>query len=194
MTGGIGSGKSTVASIFSDLGISVFDADQIARTITSSDQGYVGELVKRFGNRILFPDGTVNRQVLRSIVFSDTKALSFIEAQLHPRIKELLRNYSRKAVSPYAIVVVPLLFEKKFADIVDRTICIDLPENLQIIRTMERDNTTEESVKKIVDCQLSRMERRVLADDLLYNPEGISEKKRIVLIFHNLYLNLAGAL
>lgn len=191
LTGGIGAGKSIIASFFAKFGVPVIDADLITRDIWENDPLFIQNMREHFGNDVVISSCGINRAKIRDIVFSDPAELNFIEEILLPRIRNELQRTILSFNSPYVIAVVPLLFEKGFDDLADRTLCVDLEQDLQIIRAAERDNTTTEKIRMIMSMQLSRCERRNKSDDIIYNCESLYEKGCAVKKFHEFYLQRA---
>lgn len=191
LTGGIGSGKSTIAAFFSELGVEVVDADTIARSVLNVYPELLQEIFAAFGTDVKNSDGTLNRRKLGRIVFADHKKLDQLEQILHPKIRFLLLSHAYKATSAYVIVMVPLLFEKSLDVLMDRVLCIDLEEESQVTRTIERDGTTEDYVRLVMKRQISRWERRRRSQDILYNSGTEKFKRQLVRKFHDFYLSEA---
>ncbi len=180
ITGGIGSGKSTVAEMFHALGVTVFDADVEARALANKGTPAFDEIVATFGATILDANGDLNRAKLRDMIFKDSAAKRRLENILHPRVKASLRaKIGALAPSPdtYCIVVIPLLFEAQHTDLADRILVVDAPEELQISRTSARSGLAREDVRAIMAAQWSRDRRLAGADDVIYN-EADSEQLR----------------
>ena len=192
VTGGIACGKTATSNVFRSLGITVIDADIIARKVVEPGSKLLCELVKIFGNDILNPDGSLNRKRLRDLVFSDKKALAALNALMHPAIHAELERQANLASSVYTVLVIPLLFEHHLESFVDRILVLDVKEETQIKRVMERDGSSREIAKEILKNQISREKRRELADDLI-ETDGLllSELKELVLNLHTKYLQLA---
>ncbi len=174
LTGGIGSGKSTVADRFAARGIPVVDTDLIAHQLLR-DAGIRDALVQRFGSEILDAGGEVDRRKLGRRVFGDDEALRALEAQLHPRIRDEVAQRLRELDADYAIVVVPLLVEKGRYEFIDRVLLVDCDEALQRERAMARDGASSEQIQAIMDRQASREDRRRLADDLIDNSGSLAD-------------------
>ena len=174
LTGGIGSGKSTVADRFAARGIPVVDTDLIAHQLLR-DAGIRDALVQRFGSEILDAGGEVDRRKLGRRVFGDDEALRALEAQLHPRIRDEVAQRLRELDADYAIVVVPLLVEKGRYEFIDRVLLVDCDEALQRERAMARDGASREQIQAIMDRQASREDRRRLADDLIDNSGSLAD-------------------
>lgn len=169
LTGGIGSGKSTVADLFAALGVPVIDTDQISREIVAPGSSALRDIIKRFGPEILTSDGHLDRKRLRENIFGDAADRAWLEQLLHPRIGEELQRRLANLRDVYAVVVVPLLFESGFDAFVDRVLVVDAPEEQQIARASARDNVSREQVIAVLRAQMSREERLQRADDVIVN-------------------------
>lgn len=171
LTGGIGSGKSTVARAFGELGIGWVDADDVAREVVAVGEPALAAIAEHFGTDVLNSDGTLNRSALRSIIFEDPAQRQWLESVTHPRVRErLLLHLDRlQAQSPYVLLVSPLLFESGQDKLVDRTLVIDVPESLQLARTLARDGVSESQVRAILAAQLPREERLAKGNDVIDN-------------------------
>lgn len=192
LTGGIASGKSTVAKFFGALGVPILDSDQIARDVVEPGQPPLERLVERFGPGILTADGHLDRPALRNIVFSDPKARADLEALTHPAIGAAMEAQSAAAGGPYQILVIPLLVEKNLASHVDRVLVVDCDEELQIRRLRERDGSTPEQVAAILKAQAPRAARLKAADDVIRNDADLSAVRDQVTALHARYLELAA--
>lgn len=172
LTGGIGSGKSTVARAFETLGAAWVDADDVAREIVLPDEPALLAIQHRFGDQIMHQDGTLNRAALRDIIFKDPEQRQWLESETHPRIRErLLQHLARLKAqgAPYVLLVSPLLFESGQHALVHRTVVVDVPQALQLSRTQQRDGVSESQVRAILAAQLSREQRLAKADDVIDN-------------------------
>ncbi|PCF97500.1 dephospho-CoA kinase [Vreelandella nigrificans] len=171
LTGGIGSGKSTVARAFGSLGIGWVDADDVAREVVAPGEPALTAIAQRFGNKALNSDGTLNRAALRSIVFDDPTERQWLESVTHPQVREriLLHLERLQRQSPYVLLVSPLLFESGQDALVNRTIVVDVPVDLQLKRTLQRDGVSKAQVHAILAAQLPREERLAKADDIIDN-------------------------
>jgi dephospho-CoA kinase len=172
LTGGIGSGKSTVARAFAALGAAWVDADDVAREIVAPGEPALEAIIKRHGNAVLQQDGTLNRAALREIVFAATAEREWLESVTHPRVRErLLAHLERLQATPaaYVLLVSPLLFESGQHALVDRCLVVDLPAALQLERTLARDNVSREQVEAILATQLSREKRLSYGCDVIDN-------------------------
>ena len=194
LTGGIGSGKTTIAGIFASLGAGIVDADAASREIMLPGSSVFSAVAEKFGKGVVAPDGTLDRRHLRSIVFSSPEALSFLESVTHPAIMQLMSEKMASIDAPYVIAVVPLLFEKHFDSLVRRTLAVDLDESLQLSRTVERDSSSPESVMAIMSHQLPRGRRAVMADDIIYNDPDPEVKRASVSMLHRRYMSLAAGM
>ncbi len=171
LTGGIGSGKSTVARAFGSLGIGWVDADDVAREVVMPGEPALAAIREHFGNDVLHADGTLNRAALRSIVFDNPVERKWLESVTHPRVRErILVHLERlQRQSPYVLLVSPLLFESGQDKLVDRTVVVDVPLELQLSRTRARDDVSEAQVHAILAAQLPREERLTKANDVIDN-------------------------
>jgi len=169
MTGGIGSGKSTVANLFSSLGVPVIDADELARQVVVPGQPAYEEILRLFGSGTVLQSGELDRRQLRERAFSDPAARVHLEEIVHPRVYAKMKQQLDSLDAAYAIVVVPLLIESGGRDLVDRVLVVDSPEQLQISRTSRRDGTDPEVIEKILAAQLDRGARLSAADDVIEN-------------------------
>jgi dephospho-CoA kinase len=192
LTGGIASGKSTVARLFGALGVPIIDTDQIAREVVEPGQPPLERLVERFGKGILTPDGHLDRPKLREIVFSDPKARTDLEALTHPAIGTAVEALSAAAGGPYQILVIPLLVEKGLGTRVERVLVVDCPQELQIQRLQVRDGSTLEQAQAILNAQTSRAARLKAAHDVIRNESDIASLRDQVSALHRRYLELAG--
>ena len=192
LTGGIGSGKSAAAEHFAALGVHVVDADHAARWVVEPGRPALSQIAEHFGEQVLQADGQLNRGALRALIFSDPEQRRWLEALLHPLIREEIADNLAQAQSPYAILVSPLLIESGQYTTTQRVLVIDVPQALQIQRTLKRDNTSEEQVHAILKVQASREDRLRHADDVLTNDRDLEALKTEVERLHHFYLTLSG--
>ncbi|MFP3925276.1 dephospho-CoA kinase [Pseudomonas sp. W5-36] len=192
LTGGIGSGKSAAAQCFVDLGVHLVDADHAARWVVEPGRPALAQIAEHFGPSVLQADGTLNRSALRELIFKDPQQRLWLESLLHPLIREEIRQYLARAESAYAILVSPLLLETSQHQMVQRVLVIDVPESVQIQRTVLRDKTNEEQVRAILKAQASREERLSRADDVIVNDRDPAWLKSEVERLHHFYLTLRG--
>ncbi|WP_296178888.1 dephospho-CoA kinase [Pseudomonas sp. UBA1879] len=192
LTGGIGSGKSAAAQCFVDLGVHLVDADNAARWVVEPGRPALAQIAEHFGEGVLQADGTLNRGALRELIFNDPQQRVWLEGLLHPLIREEIRQYLARAESPYAILVSPLLLETTQHQMVQRVLVIDVPEAVQIERTVLRDKTNEAQVRAILKAQASREERLSRADDVIVNDRDPIWLRSEVERLHHFYLTLRG--
>ncbi|HVV69196.1 MAG TPA: dephospho-CoA kinase [Patescibacteria group bacterium] len=192
LTGGIGSGKSTVASLFAKLGVPVIDADIIAREVIA-DSIITKEIMQHFGSQVLHESGSLDRQILRKIVFEQPKERRWLEALLHPLIITEMQRQVDKLQSPYCLLVIPLLIEATLSyALVDRILVVDTSEGIQIKRTEARDHLTAEEVQRILDSQATRAQRLQQADDVIVNAGDLETLAAEVKQLHQHYLALSS--
>lgn len=193
ITGGIGSGKTTVANQFAALGIEVVDADLIAREVVAPGTPALAAITSHFGPEILTEQGLLDRRVLRERIFSDPAAKFWLNALLHPIIRSEMLRQCAAVSSPYCLLVVPLLVENRLTELADRVLVIDVDEATQIERTCHRDGVSREQAQAILASQASRSERLAMADDVLDNQSGTTETIRArILALHETYLAFAS--
>lgn len=192
LTGGIGSGKTTVSDLFSELGIDVVDADVVSRQLTAADGGAMLEIIKQFGPEAASPDGSMNRRFMRELVFSDPSAKTALENILHALIRRECQRQLDASKSPYTILSVPLLIESPFwRSSIDRLLVVEAPEALRIERVVRRSHLTPEAVKKIISTQATTAQRLDAADDVIENVGTFEILKASVLKLHAMYLSLS---
>jgi len=191
LTGGIGSGKSTVARMFAELGITVIDADVIAREVVEVGKPAYQEIFRHFGSDILNEDKTINRSKLREIIFADSNKREWLEKLLHPIIRQELFSQADQAKSAYCILIIPLLFETKLETDVDRILVIDASEELQTQRVSERDKVPAEQIQATIQAQISRQQRLEATHDVIDNNQSIADLQNQVEALHRSYLALA---
>jgi dephospho-CoA kinase len=190
LTGGIGSGKSTVAKLFADLGAPIIDADELARQVTVPGTQTLQTIAQHFGQSILKKDRTLDRAKLADIVFHNKSERLWLEQLLHPLIqKEMLRQII-KLNAPYCILVIPLLAETKNVHFLDRIVVVDAAEELQIQRVQARNQLSLPQIKAILQSQTSREERLKMADDIIKNESSLEALTKAVRDLHEKYLKL----
>ena len=189
LTGGIGSGKSTVADLFAELGTPVIDTDSIARQLTAPGGAALDEIRAAFGEAVMQADNSLDRAALRRRVFADVAARRQLEAILHPRIRQVVEQTLAKLVAPYALVVIPLLVETgSYREMLRRILVVDCPEELQIARVMARSGLELDEVKSILVAQAGRAERLAAADDVIVNTTSLEALRTQVATLHQRYL------
>ncbi len=192
LTGGIGSGKSTVADVFAELGVPVIDTDLIAHQLTAQNGEALKEIRESFPDAVMRADGTLDRAVMRRIVFGDAAARKQLEAILHPRIRQEVEHRLNQLHSPYAMIVIPLLVETHgYRDLLNRVLVVDCTEAQQIERTMARSKLSREDVVAILGAQVSREQRLAVANDVLSNITTRETLRTEVSMLHQRYLNSA---
>ncbi|MDA8129783.1 MAG: dephospho-CoA kinase [Betaproteobacteria bacterium] len=196
LTGGIGSGKSTVADLFAALGVPVIDTDVIARELTAPGGSALNAIRAAFGEAVMQADGALDRAALRRRIFADPGERQRLEAILHPRIEANVRQALASLTAPYALVVIPLLVETGgYRDVIDRVLVVDCPEDLQIARVMARSRLARAEAEAIVAAQASRPARLAAADDVIVNTAAPEALRSQVAALHLRYLDqsMSGA-
>ena len=191
LTGGIGCGKTAVSNMFEELGITIVDADIIARQVVAPNTVGLNKIVSYFGNEILLPDGTLNRAVLRERIFANNDDKEWLNELLHPLIRNKILTDLNTATSTYVVLVAPLLFENSLDKYCNQTLLIDVPNSVQIERTTQRDNVSVEQVKSIIAAQMPREHKQQKADAILNNDRDLALVKTDLLRLHKNYLQLA---
>jgi len=191
LTGGIGSGKTTVANGFSALGIPVIDTDQLARELVEPGQPALDEIIAVFGKDCLTRDGQLNRASIRQRIYSDAGLKSQLEAILHPKIRRRIKTLLASLREAYCIVVIPLLLETHQTDLVDRILVIDTPEKEQLTRVAARDGLSDNTVMAIMQSQTDRNTRLQSADDVIVNDRDLESLTERILELHTYYMEIA---
>lgn len=192
LTGGIGSGKSTVANYFSKFFVPIIDADETTYQITTFGQMAFKKIVAHFGREVLSKKNCLNRSQLRRLIFKSRQEREWLEDLLHPRIISKMQEKLEEIHLPYCILVIPLLAEVSYLiDFLDRILVIDVPVSLQIQRTTMRDQLSGKQIELILESQSSREERLALADDVIVNDKTLSTLRKAVLQLHFQYLKLS---
>jgi dephospho-CoA kinase len=191
LTGGIGSGKTTVANGFSALGVPVIDTDKLARELVEPGQPALDEIISTFGSEAISANGQLDRDYMRQLIFTDNSRKSQLEAILHPRIRQRVRALLEDIRSPYCIVVIPLLLETGQTDLVDRILVVDAPEKEQLTRVAARDSLSDNAIKAIIRSQVDRNTRLAAADDIIVNDRGMSELTGHIRKLHRHYMDIA---
>ncbi len=193
LTGGIASGKSTVADMFAEKDVPVIDTDVIAREVVEPGEPALDEIVDLFGPDVIDSEGRLRRRRLRDLVFADVARRKALEAILHPRIRHTAIAQANSLGGPYQIIVVPLLVESPMKKLMDRILVVDCSEEVQLARLLQRDSENAEQARRILAAQASRAERLAIADDVIVNDGSLDETARQVDDLHRQYLRLAAA-
>jgi dephospho-CoA kinase len=193
LTGGIGSGKSTVAEGFSALGVTVIDADRIAHELVEPGKPALDEIIACFGNGCLSADGRLDRTCLRRRVFTDPEQRYRLEAILHPKIRQKIIQLINETQTPYCVVVIPLLLETRQTDLVDRILVVDASEATQITRVAARDGLSQTEITAIMTTQADRASRLAAATDVIHNDADRATLTRRIQALHTQYLELSMA-
>ena len=198
LTGGIGSGKSTVATMFGDLGVHWVDADIVAREVVEPGTPALARIAEHFGDDILMDNGALDRARLRTLVFEDPAERIWLEGLLHPVIRDELirqlnaRNDDATYTLPYVMLVSPLLLETNQHELTDRVVVVDVPQEVQIQRTMNRDTNTREQVERILAAQMPREKRLQNADEVIDNTRELTEVAHQVGELHKQFMVALG--
>lgn len=191
ITGGIGSGKTTVANLFAELNIPIIDSDEIARSLLDPGEETYGSVVNTFGKSILLTNKSINRSKLRNLIFSDDNSKKLIEEILHPEVHKKIVNETSKLQSPYCIIVIPLLLEADFLDLVDRVLVVDADESVRIARVFERSGMSRQEIIKIINSQSSNHAKLKIADDVIHNNNNENSIAQQVEELHEKYMALS---
>lgn len=195
LTGGIGSGKSEVSRLFSELGVPIVDVDVISHQLTAKGQSTLQAIANQFGTIVLNKDGSLNRERLREIVFNKPEARHALEAIMHPAIYEqAMIELNRNKAIPYQILVVPLLFEStRYQKLINHSLVIDCDSATQIDRASKRDGSSKSQIEKIIAAQIPRETRNQLADDIITNNGSLDDLKEKVIQLNDKYRNTCAA-
>ncbi len=190
LTGGIGSGKSAAANFFQNEGITIIDADDLAREVIETNTPGFKSIVDYFGSKIIDSDGSINRGHLRKEAFNDEEKKKFLESIIHPLVRDLMADRITASNSPYSIIMVPLIFETNSMNNYNRILVIDCDQKLQLERATLRDNNSKQQIQKIIDSQCSREERISIANDIIPNNDSLENLKIRTMAMHEFYLGL----
>ena len=193
LTGGIGSGKSTVAEMFVDFKVNLVDADIASRAVVAPGSRALAQISEHFGPEILLSDGSLDRGALRRVIFHDEREKHWLEALLHPLIREWLTQQISNSRSAYCLLVSPLLLETGQAELVDRILVVDVSVDTQVARTLVRDGGEERTTRAIIAAQMDRSQRLEHADDIINNELPVQSLKRQIEALHQQYLAMAIA-
>jgi len=191
LTGGIASGKSTVAQRFRELGVPVIDADEAARAVVEPGKPGLTEVIQRFGTAVVSENGELDRGAVRTLIFGDPESRRALESILHPLIRDHMEQSAEAAAGPYIVMAIPLLVERGSRARVDRILVVDVDETIQLQRLMARDGSSMEQARAIVASQASRSIRLAAADDVLTNAGSVTELRQEIDKLHAGYLKLA---
>lgn len=191
LTGGIGSGKSTVSAYFQELSVPVVDADDIARALVEPGAPGLAPVIEAFGPDILDATGRVDRARLRRIVFAEPARRRQLEAILHPLVREEIRRRVQGLTGGYCVIAIPLLVESGQSDLVDRVLVVDVPEEVQRQRVAQRTAWSEQDAERAIRAQASRADRLRAADDVISNEADLPALRQAVVRLHECYLALA---
>ena len=192
LTGGIGSGKTTVSDLFAELGVEIIDSDILAREVVEPGQPALDEVIAVFGDDILNEAGGLNRKRLRERVFADPAKRKVLEKILHPRIIAEMDRRVSLVIDSYCIVCIPLLFETGRQHQFDQILVVDVAPETQISRTLQRDGSPRSTIEGILDAQVDRSQRLAFADHVIDNSGDIEAVRQEVSRVHEIFLELAG--
>ena len=193
LTGGIGSGKTTVSDYFRKLGVPVIDADETSHEVTQAGQAAVQKIADVFGNCVLDSDGNLDRAALRNIVFGDPESRKQLESILHPEIRQRMNEAASRTESPYCLFSIPLLIETSQHLSYDRVLVVEASEDRRRSWIQTRSDLTQSEITAILSAQISDEQRRGTADDLLINDGGIDDLHARIDRLHQTYLALSTA-
>lgn len=195
LTGGIGSGKSTVAELFAELGVPIVDADIVARQVVEKGSPLLAQISTHFGSQILLETGELDRAKLRELIFQNDAEKNWLNALLHPAIRDEMQRQLHRQTTPYTLFVVPLLIENKLTALCDRVLVVDVKPETQLARASQRDNNKIELIQQIINSQVDRHTRLQFAGDVINNDGNFMQNKdnlrQKVLELHRKYLQLA---
>ena len=188
LTGGIGSGKTAVSDAFQDLGITIVDADLASRIVVQKGKPSLKKIAEHFGNDILNENTELDRAKLREIIFNSDEEKNWLESLLHPAIANQIQDELKASSSPYTILVSPLLLETNQKEYCSKVLVVDVPVELQVERTLKRDQVSERQVKSIIKAQISRKNRLEFADEVIINDGSLEELHSTVMKFHQKFI------
>lgn len=193
LTGGVASGKSTVARLFARHNVPVIDADEIARELVKPGEYCLQQIVSQFGENMLHADGTLNRRQLRQHIFTNEQARDQLDRIMHPAVRQVIGQQMAAVIAPYCLVVIPLLLESKMQDLVDRVLVVDCPREHQLTRLIARDRIDDVLARSMLDSQLDPETRLRAADDIIDNSHSDTALPPQVERLHQRYLALSRA-
>lgn len=189
LTGNIASGKTTAADFFAKMGIEVISADAISKDLTLKDSIAYQHIVKHFGDQVLLNNGALNRALIRDLIFKDPKARVWLEQLLHPLIRQELERRVQLSTTPYCVVEIPLLYDKKHYPYLNKILVITTSLEHQIARVMDRDHCSKEQALAIINTQPPTSTHLAIADDVVTNESGLEALEHALLLIHERYLN-----
>ncbi|MEL0082818.1 MAG: dephospho-CoA kinase [Gammaproteobacteria bacterium] len=192
LTGGIACGKTTASDFFADKGVEIVDADLVAREVVEPGQPGLTQVVDAFGESILQDDGALDRQKMRDIVFADEHKRKLLESILHPLIRQRLKQQLAQAQGAYVIFSVPLLVESGMNQLADRVLVIDVSDEAQLLRLIERDGASRQQAEAIIAAQISRDLRNDAADDIIDNSGSLEHFLKQLESCHQRYVRLSA--
>lgn len=192
VTGGIGSGKTTVTDKLAKLGIDIIDADVVARLVVLPGTDGLLQISQHFGNTLIRADGTLDRKALRAKVFADENERQWLETLLHPKIRQEIQRQLDQSQSPYSVLSSPLLLETGQDSLVDKVLLVDTTQALQISRTQKRDDTSVEAVSAIMAAQWSRAKRQGRADVIILNDGDLEQLDNEIMAAHHTFLAMTS--
>lgn len=194
LTGGIASGKTTVANLFNHhFGIEIVDADIVAREVVAQGSEGLTQIAERFGTDILLDDGQLNRAKLREIIFADLSQKQWLDSLLHPMIRHQMQKQLTEVKSDYALLVIPLMVENQLQAMANRVLVVDVDEQIQIERTMKRDDVSKQQAHSILKSQATRQQRLAIADDVIKNHSQNGQLLSQITDLHQKYLAMSRA-
>lgn len=193
LTGGIGCGKSTAATFLNELGVTVVDADTIARQVVEPGEPCLQQIAAHFGNDVLHADGALNRTALRQIIFSQPEQKQWLESLMHPVIYQRAQDALHSAQGDYVVYMSPLLLESQQQNWCHHIVVVDLPVELQVERASARDHANSDDIRRIINTQISRKDRLANADHIIDNSGSLIELKSRTIAMHHTLQTLAKA-
>jgi dephospho-CoA kinase len=190
LTGGIGSGKSSAANFFIELGIDVIDADEVSKNILDFNKEAKNEFIDSFGKEFLDTNNNIDRDLLRSIIFKDEHKKSLLESIVHPLVREEILKFIENSKSIYKIIMVPLIFETKSESFYDKIVVLDCEEKIQISRASKRDKKSRDDIINIMKTQASREERNSISDMVIMNNDSLEDLRKEVITTHQKLLGI----
>ena len=192
LTGGIGSGKTSVCKVFAEQGIDIIEADDVSREVVLPGSPCLGEIAAKFGRGFILEDGNLDRAKLRQRIFSSQDDKSWLESLLHPAIRARIIEKLDEASSDYCILSSPLFFETGQKPLVDRVLVVDVPKEVQLERASSRDNVNPSQIEAIIASQISREDRLSQADDIIDNSGDFDATRLAAIELHKRYIEFAS--